>query len=74
MSFNPYARLIGLIPKDRLQVGTIVSVGDGQAKIELLDGLAIVARGSGTVGDQVYVRSGLIEGSAPALPIFEIEV
>lgn len=74
MSSNPYTRLRGLFPKDRLQVGTINSIADGQASVTLLDGSILIARGSGAVGDQVYVKGGLIEGQAPVLPVFEIEV
>jgi hypothetical protein len=74
MSFNLYDRLRGLFPKDRLQVGTINAIDAGQASITLVDGTMLIARGSGSVGDQVYVRGGLIEGQAPSLPIFEIEI
>lgn len=74
MSFNPYARLIGLFPKDRLEIGTILSVEVGQARVALLDGTTLIARGSGSVGDSVYVRAGVIEGVAPNLPAFNIEI
>lgn len=74
MSFNPYTRLIGLFPKDRLEIGTILSVDVGQARVELLDGTTLIARGSGSIGASVYVRAGVIEGLAPDLPAFNIEI
>lgn len=74
MSFNPYTRLIGLFPKDRLEIGMILSVDVGQARVQLLDGTTLTARGSGSIGDSVYVRAGVIEGLAPDLPAFNIEI
>lgn len=74
MSHNPYANLRGLLQGDRLQVGSVLSVDDGQAVIELLDGARLTARGSASVGQNVYVKGGVIEGLAPDLPSYNIEV
>lgn len=74
MSYNLYTRLLGLFPKDRLLVGNILSVDTGQAVVKLHDGSMMTARGQGSIGDTVYIRGGIIEGTAPDLPLFEIEV
>lgn len=74
MSFNPYKRLRNLFPEARLLVGTVTAADAEMATVELPDGTTIRVRGVATVGDQVYVRDGVIEGPAPALTIVEIEV
>ena len=42
--------------------------------IELPDGAVVQARGSGTVGGNVFFRDGVIEGGAPSLPVENITV
>lgn len=74
MSFNPYARLRNLFPEARLLVGTVTVAGTEMATVELPDGSTVRVRGVASVGDQVYVRDGVIEGPAPNLTIVEIEV
>lgn len=64
---NPYARLIGILPKRPLQVGTVVSVDNGVAILELPGGGTDKARGDASVGQHVFFRDGAIEGVAPAL-------
>jgi len=74
MSFNPYRRLVDLLPQNPLQVGEVVGYADGVATIELPDGGIEQARGEATVGSRVYFRGGAIEGPAPDLSITVIEV
>jgi hypothetical protein len=74
MSFNPYKRLLGLLPQRPLSVGEVLAVSDGVVTVELPGGAQIQARGEATVGDKVFVRDGAIEGPAPDLPIEEVEV
>lgn len=74
MSFNPYKRLLGLLPQRPLIVGEVLAVSDGVAMVELPGGSQIQARGDATVGDKVFVRDGVIEGPAPDLPVEEVEV
>ncbi len=74
MSYNPYARLRNLFPEARLLVGTVTAADAEMATVELPDGTLMRVRGVATVGDQVYVRDGVIEGPAPDLTIVEIEV
>jgi len=74
MTFNLYKRLRSLFPEPRLQVGTVTAVDIGQATITLPDGSTTTARGLADLGDQVYIRNGVIEGEAPAMTVVEIEV
>jgi hypothetical protein len=64
---NPYKQLIRILPKQTIETGEIVAVVDDGVLIDLPTGARIKARGSGTVGDVVYVRDGAIEGDAPIL-------
>ncbi len=75
---NPYRALIDLLPQtDQLNIGTVLSVNTSSniTTLMLLDGSAIVVRGSDlNVGDKAFYRNGVIEGKAPDLPVYEIEV
>lgn len=71
---NPYAALLALLPERPLLVGTVNAFADGIATVELPGGGLVTARGAATVGQQVFVRDGAIEGTAPALPVEVIEV
>lgn len=71
MSTNSYLEFLGLLPSTPLQIGTITAIVGDVATIVLPGGGVLVARGSAAVGDQVFVRDGVIEGKAPALtPVF----
>lgn len=74
MSQNPYNRLIALLPKRPLLVGTVLDFANGVAVIEMPGGGLDTARGEATVGQRVYFRDGSIEGPAPLLPVELIEV
>lgn len=71
---NPYARLVGILPKRPLMVGTVTSVDNGVAVIELPGGGTDKARGDATVGQHVFFRDGAIEGLAPSLVDVSYEV
>lgn len=71
---NPYAKLLALLPSSPLQVGTVNATADGITTVQLPDGGTILARGTATIGQRVFVRAGAIEGEAPALPIVTAEV
>lgn len=71
---NPYAALLALLPERPLLVGTVSAFADGIATVELPGGGLVTARGAATVGQQVFVRDGAIEGTAPTLPVEVIEV
>lgn len=74
MSYNPYKRLLALIPNAPLQVGDVVEFNDGVADIEVPGGGIAQARGDTTVGARVFFRDGVIEGPAPDLPVEVIEI
>ncbi len=65
-----------LLPQSPLQIGTVVTHNfDGTSTIELIGGGTLVVRGQGVaVGLNAYVQHGQIQGEAPDLPVFEIEV
>lgn len=71
---NLFKQFLDLIPDPALQIGTVTSVSNNIATITLPGGGTLTARGEATVGQQVFVRSGVIEGSAPQLPVEIIEV
>ncbi len=58
-----------------VQVGTVVSVSQGVAVVELPGGDRITARGDApAAGSMVFVRGGVIEGSAPGMSYVEIDI
>lgn len=71
---NPYALLRDLLPEPALQVGTVLSIVNGVATIELPGGGRAQARGDAAVGLRVFLRNDLIEGLAPNLPVEVIEI
>jgi len=72
---NTWSRFKRLLPYDPLLVGTIEQLyPDGTATILMLGGGSQRVRGTGTVGQAVYVRGGMIEGEAPALGQQVIEI
>jgi hypothetical protein len=74
MSFNPYRKLLGLLPQRPLQVGEVIAVNSGVCTVEMPGGALDQARGEALVGDRVFFRDGLIEGPAPSLTLELIEV
>jgi len=75
---NPYRALIDLLPQaDQLNVGAVESVNTtaNTTTLTLMDDSTIVVRGTElSVGDKAFYRNGIIEGKAPDLPVYEIEV
>lgn len=74
MSRNAYRALIALLPARPLEVGEVLDVVGGVCTIVLPGGGITRARGDAGVGDQVFIRDGVIEGLAPVLPVELIEV
>ena len=71
---NIFKAFLDLLPARPLQVGTVLSVSDGFATVELPGGGRLQARGQASSGQRVFVRDGAIEGAAPDLPIEVIEI
>lgn len=75
MQTNPYRALLALLPQDPLQVGTVTTINaDDTRTVQLPGGGTLRARGDAALGARVFVRSGLIEGPAPALTVLTIDV
>lgn len=71
---NPYRRFLDLLPARPVQIGVVSDIVSGTATVDLIDGNSVQARGNASIGDRVFVRDGLIEGTAPDLPLEVIEV
>ncbi len=71
---NLYKQFLDLMPDRALQVGEVTAITDGLAVVQLPGGGQLRARGETTVGQRVFVRDGVIEGPAPALPIEILEI
>lgn len=70
---NLFKGLMALLPNPALQVGDVTDYADGVATITLPGGGVTTARGSATVGDRVFFRDSVIEGTAPTLTLEVIE-
>lgn len=71
---NPYVRLMGLLPQRPLLVGTVTSVDNGVATLELPGGGTDQARGDASVGQHVFFRDGAIESVTSALTDVEYDI
>lgn len=71
---NVYRDFIDLLPPRPLQVGTVLSISGDVSTVQLPGGGILQARGQATVGQHVFVRDGLIEGTAPNLTVVVIAV
>lgn len=71
---NIYREFLALLPPRPLQVGTVTAVSGSRCTVELPGGGTLQVRGSASVGQNVFVRDGLVEGVAPALTIVPIEI
>ena len=71
---NLYRQFRQLIPEPPLQAGVVLEANAAGVVIALPGGGLLRARGEAQVGHTVFVRDGVIEGSAPALPLEVIEI
>jgi hypothetical protein len=73
---NPYRALLNLLPQTPLLIGEVVSVhSDDTSTVQYTGGGQQRVRGTGfAVAAKVFVRAGVIEGAAPALAAFVVEV
>lgn len=63
-----------LVPDAPLLVGDVIQVAPGSVTVQLPGGGVLSARGAASVGQRVFVRDGVVEGVAPALPVAVIEI
>jgi hypothetical protein len=72
---NAWALWRRLLPDNPLLLGAVAAIhADGTRTVELAGGGRQRVRGESAVGSSVWVRSGMIEGQAPDLPSYEVEV
>ena len=75
MSLNLYRQLRELLPEPALTVATVAATHtDGTVTVTHPGGAQQRVRGEGTVGQNVFVRAGQVEGQAPNLDSVTIEV
>ena len=67
---NAYAEIMRLLGPGPVQIGKVTAYADGTATVQLVRAGEIRARGEATVGSNVYVQDGVIQGPAPDLPIY----
>ena len=65
-----------LLPQSPLQIGTVTTHNTGgTSTVTLIGGGILVVRGQDVaVGLKAYVQYGQIQGEAPDLPVFEIDI
>lgn len=71
---NLWRRLRQLIPEAPLLIGTVQAVDTYDVVVALPDGGLVRARGSAALGARVFVRDGVLEGTAPNLTVELIEI
>lgn len=71
---NLYAAFRALIPTDPLLVGQVIGTDGSTSTVQLPGGAVLTVRGSQPVGTAVFVRAGVIENEAPALPTYSAEI
>ena len=72
---NLYRQLLDILPTEPLTVATVTFVhADGTVTVTYPGGGTQRVRGTATVGSAVFIRSGQIQGGAPELDFFTIEV
>lgn len=71
---NLWKRLKQLLPEPPLLIGVVDSVSSYGAVVALPDGSYVSVRGSASVGQQVFIRDGVIEGIAPTLTAILIDI
>jgi hypothetical protein len=71
---NLYRQLLNLIPLGQVDVGEVTAVSSDGVFMLLQSGHTLRVRGTGTVGENYYIKNGVIEGQAPNLSGTDIEI
>jgi hypothetical protein len=68
---NFWQHLKSLLDTDPLRLGTIATVNsDNTVTCTMSNGGSLVVRGTGSVGDRVWIRSGQVQSTAASLTLF----
>ncbi|CAM3851979.1 hypothetical protein [Ectopseudomonas alcaliphila] len=76
-TINPWKRFIGLLPGGVRTVAIVRSINTtaGLSEVELRTGTRVTVRGVDVpVNSKAYIADGVITGSAPDLPHFDVDV
>jgi hypothetical protein len=71
---NLYQQFRSLLPHAPLQAGTVAAVAPGVVSVQLPGGGRLNARGQAAVGQNVFVRDGVVEAIAPNLTLELIDI
>ena len=71
---NLFRQFEKLLPQRPLLIGTVTAVTTDGLLVELLGGGQVRARGEAQVGERVFIRDGAVEGPAPAMPVYYVDV
>ena len=71
---NLFSLFKTVLPNNSVAAGIIQSVDAGGCVVVLPSGGQLYVRGTGTVGQHVFVRGGAIDGPAPNLTATTIQV
>lgn len=73
---NIYRMLVDLMPEqDQRNIGEVIGVSGGYTLLQTLGGGTVKVLGDGVaVGNRAFYKGGRLEGAAPNLPSYEIEV
>lgn len=73
---NPWTAFRKLLPSDPLLVAEVIAHNaDGTSTVQTPDGAILRVRGQGVaVGAKAFVRGGAIDGEAPDLTSYTVEV
>jgi hypothetical protein len=73
--FNLWSNFQSLIPKAPLLVGEVIGVNsNGTCSVTMPGGGNMRVIGASTVGKKVFIKDGVIQGEAPDLDYYELEV
>lgn len=74
MSGNLFAKLKALLPDAPLQTGTVLANDAGMCIVEMPGGAQVNVRGEYAAGARVFFRAGVVESTAPNLPLVAVDI
>lgn len=67
---NLFLQLKELLSPGRVQIATVVYCANGSTIVELPGAGRVRVRGEAAVGAKVFIQDGVVQGPAPALPVY----